>query len=81
MKTALMDKSRIWNCWTNNMVREGGDAAYIIHMFDEPLGEKPNPRTLCGVRWAETGLMTLHETEPGCIKCRRILRNRGLLNH
>jgi hypothetical protein len=35
---------------------------------------------LCGVRFAESGMLDLTEFEPGCMKCRRILRNRGLMN-
>lgn len=60
------------------MVYHDGEPGYIIHMFDE--FNRPQ-RTLCGIIWrGETGPLNLTETEPGCIKCRRILRKHGLLD-
>lgn len=69
-------KSHIWNGWSNNYQpsRDG----YIIHMFEERKTNVPT-RSLCGVLIQDSGLMNLNETEPGCIRCRRILRKRGLL--
>ena len=66
-----------WNCWTSTMYNDGSGPAYIIHAFVEDV--KPSVRTLCGVKWAETGLLKLGEFEPGCKKCRRILRKLGLI--
>lgn len=70
----------IWNCWTNNMFREGDMGAFIIHAFEESSAGHANDRTLCGVRWAETGMLKLGEFQPGCRKCRRIATKRGLLS-
>lgn len=69
-------KSRIWNGWSNNYVRK--EDGYIIHMFEEKKENIPR-RSLCGVLIQDSGLMNLNETEPGCIKCRRILTKRGLM--
>lgn len=74
-------KNRIWNCWTANYrPKEDG---YVTHAFEEflPKPDKRNTgRALCGVRTAEGGGLNLHdEWEPGCIRCRNILRKRGLM--
>jgi hypothetical protein len=76
-KEASADVSRIWNCWTENMLYTDGEPGYIIHAFDI---DRKDPRTFCGVRFAESGMLDLTEFEPGCMKCRRILHNRGLMN-
>lgn len=71
---------RIWNCWTTNLISI--HYGYITHAMEEtPEGRAPE-RTLCGVRWNETGLVNMRDDkwwEPGCRKCRRILMRRGLL--
>lgn len=71
-------KARIWNGWSNNYSRKND--GYIIHMWQEEKRKtlKPN-RSFCGVVIQDSGLQNLNETEPGCVKCRRILRKRGLL--
>lgn len=69
-------KSRIWNGWSHNYVRKND--GYITHMFEEKKGQG-RQRSLCGVLIQDSGLLNLNEVEPGCIKCRRILRKRGLL--
>lgn len=71
-------KSHIWNGWSSNMVYDDGGPGYIVHMCEEAESGWPE-RSLCGVKIRETGALTLNETEPGCIKCRRILRKRGLI--
>lgn len=77
-ETLLQQRARFWNAWSANMITVDGEREYIVHMF-EALDGKVNAKTLCGVKWLETGLLTLNETTPGCIRCRRILRKRGLL--
>lgn len=75
MKSA--ERERFWNCWTTNLGGGGDSAGYIIHVFELTESGHATARTLCGVRWAETGMLNLNETEPGCIKCRNALRRRG----
>lgn len=67
----------IWNGWTSNYLpKEDG---YILHAWEE----KPRKvtRALCGVKIQDTGLIQLGEDGwmPGCMRCRAILRKRGLL--
>lgn len=76
---AAVEDPVIWNCWSNNMIPEDGGGGFIIHAFEERSPGDVPERALCGVRWAETGLLKLGEFEPGCIRCRRILRKRGLI--
>lgn len=73
-----LNPALIWNGWTRNYVyREEG---YIIHGFLETKGRNGPTRSLCGVRIYDSGLLNLKdkEFEPGCIRCRRILRKNGL---
>lgn len=73
----------VWNCWTNNMRYDDGQPGYIIHAFNAE--GKGTPITFCGVRWQETGMLDLANSdrsqwwEPSCFKCRRILVKLGLL--
>lgn len=70
------DPATIWNCWSGNLIYDDGEPGYIIHMFDEAA---KTGRSLCGVRYQDSGMLNLNEVEPGCIKCRRVLEKRGLL--
>jgi hypothetical protein len=70
-----------WNCWTRNYsAKEDG---FIIHAFaediDKPIGARVSGRTLCGIRWFDSGIMRIpDEVEPGCLKCRGKLRTLGV---
>lgn len=70
----------IWNAWTHNYIpKEDG---YRTHVFAEgDCRNKGRTRTLCGVKIQETGMIELHEDgwKPGCMKCRRALLKRGLI--
>lgn len=82
MSSKTFDPALIWNGWTTNMIYEGGQPCYIIHAFLEVKTKRREPwRSLCGVRIMCSGLLNLkdREFEPGCIKCRRVLRKAGLL--
>lgn len=74
-------KKHYWNGWSNNMIPEFGGGGYIIHMFEltEDMRHAKTGRALCGAPIVESGFVDLNEVEPGCIRCRRILRKRGLL--
>jgi hypothetical protein len=70
----------IWNGWTNNYSRKND--GYIIHAFDDKESvARKTFKSLCGVELQETGLIQLGEEcwSPGCLKCRAILKKRGLL--
>ncbi len=68
-----------WTIWKFSAGRnEGGAWAYIIHMEFEGAPGK----TLCGMNtrdsiW-DSGGMNLTETIPGCFRCSKTLRKRGL---
>lgn len=73
-----LNPALIWNGWSNNYIsREDG---FRIHAFLEDKDNVPT-RALCGVLISDSGLLKLSdgEFEPGCIRCRNILRKAGLL--
>jgi hypothetical protein len=74
---------RIWNCWTRNMIRDGGNWGYITHAMELSKSGHAPERTLCGIKWTgETGMVTLKDEplwQPGCVKCLRVLVKRGIL--
>ncbi len=57
----------IWLCWTNNYVRS--DDGYVIHAIRDS-GNK----ALCGCKIQEFGVKMDAENEPGCKRCRKILK-------
>lgn len=74
---------RIWNCWTQNVIRDGGDWSYITHAMELTESGHAPERTLCGIKWTgETGMVTLKDDpgwQPACKKCLRVLVKRGIL--
>lgn len=75
----INDPKLYWNGWTSNYLHS--EQGYRVHMsYIGPDGRgSGSGRALCGAKIMEGGGLDLTEVEPGCIKCRNILRKRGLL--
>lgn len=64
--------SQLWNCWSNNYMQKHG--GYFIH------AGYGGDKAVCGVRVQQYGGVEVpEETEPGCLRCRAILRKQGIL--
>jgi hypothetical protein len=73
-------KSRMWNMWARTS--RGGDGV-ITHVFEEGTDKARAGRSICGVRSYDGGGLNMlyDDYEPGCIKCRKLLRQWSLLPH
>jgi hypothetical protein len=72
-------KAKIWNVWAYYSRSEDG---CIIHAQEEGSATAQKGRAICGTKVSDGGGLNLKEDpwEPSCIRCRKILIKRGLLD-
>lgn len=73
---------QLWNVWSY-WSKGGSPGEHITHAFEQTECGRTPERTLCGRKitrnWEQGLLHVPKETQPGCLRCRRLLRKHGLL--
>lgn len=78
-RTIEQRRALIWNGWTRSAGRKGWEGC-ITHAWDEEGPAERRGKSLCGVRLSDGGGLNLQDDwSPGCIRCKKILRERGLI--
>jgi hypothetical protein len=74
-------KSEFWIVWSANYIPK--QDRYICHVVRQnAAGRVDTRKTLCGVRWIDSGLATIadkgHDAGVGCMRCMKAMRKLGL---